>query len=197
MRQFVVLGHTASTDPGLPLDDLPGAGGRFDVLCRCVNAAFLLSHGIREDVECVLVLQDRVRIRLVGSELRYLSPDERNIASLLDQALEAAGQAVGRQEVQSTPGIYASSGGFEDVIDDLDEPIVHLHGDGDPIPEVHIPPAAAFVLSDHQDFTASEEAILASAADHRVAVGPRRLHGDHVITIAHNYLDTEGFTVYR
>jgi tRNA (pseudouridine54-N1)-methyltransferase len=50
MRQFVVVGHDAPTTDDFSLDDLPGAG-RLDVLCRCITAALLLSHGIRDGVE--------------------------------------------------------------------------------------------------------------------------------------------------
>ena len=196
MRQFVVIGHSASTDPALPLEDLPGAG-RFDVLCRAVNAAFTLSHAIREDVRCSLVLQDRLTIRLAGDELRYLSPDERNIASLLRTALEAAADVVGAREVESTPGIYVSASGFESVLADLDGTVIHLHEDGDPLTDLAVPEEPVFVLSDHQPFTDAETAHLSRVADARVSVGPERIHGNHAITVAHNYLDTDGYTRYH
>ncbi len=50
MRQFVIIGHDAPTTPEFSLDDLAGAAGRLDVLCRCVTSAFLLRHAIREDL---------------------------------------------------------------------------------------------------------------------------------------------------
>ena len=55
MTVFAIVGHIARTDGGYSLNDLPG-GGRMDVLCRCVNASFFLSHDLRRDVECYLVL---------------------------------------------------------------------------------------------------------------------------------------------
>jgi len=195
MRQFVVLGHAASTDPDLSLDDLPGAG-RFDVLCRAVTAAFTLSHAIREDVRCFLVLQNRLSIRLEGDELRYLSPDERNVASLLKNALEAAETAVGAQAVESTPGIYAAKRGFEALLDDLDGTVIQLHEDGDPLPDLGLPDTPIFVLSDHEAFTDAEAALLAEHADARISVGPEAIHGNHAITVVHNYLDTDGYTRY-
>ena len=51
MTLFAVVGHRARTDGGFSLNDLPGSGGRMDVLCRCVNAALFLSHDLRRDVE--------------------------------------------------------------------------------------------------------------------------------------------------
>ena len=196
MRQFVVLGHAATTDPDFPLDDLPGAAGRLDVLCRCVGAAFVLSHAIREDVRLFLVLRDRVTVRFEGAELRYLTPDERNIASLIRGALSAADEAVGHQEASATPGIYVSTRGFEAVLDGISGTVIALDEAGEPVVDVPVPTDPVFVLSDHEDFAPSEEALLAERADRRVSLGPERLHADHAIVVAHNVLDTEGFARY-
>jgi len=196
MRRFVVLGHDAPTDPEFALDDLAGGAGRLDVLCRCVNAAFLLSHGLREDVELFLVFQDRLTLRLRGSELRYLNPDERNIAALLRSGLEATEDAVGMMEAESTPGIYASKRGFEAVVSELGGTLIQLHEDGEPVTDIDPPADPAFVLSDHEAFTAAESDRLAARADARVRLGPEPLHADHAITVAHNFLDTAGYTRY-
>ena len=196
MRQFVVLGHEAATDPDFDLDDLPGGAGRLDVLCRCVNAAFLLSHGIREDVELFLVLRNSLTLRLVGSELQYLSPDERTVASLLRSGIEAAGETVGLIEVESTPGIHVSKRGFEAVLDDLEGTVIQLHENGQPASEAEPPENPAFVLSDHEDFTGAESDLLDQRADVRMRLGPKALHADHAIVIAHNHLDTDGFRRY-
>ena len=55
MASFAIVGHLARTDGDFSLNDLPGAG-RMDVLCRCVNASLFLSHDLRRDVDCYLVL---------------------------------------------------------------------------------------------------------------------------------------------
>ncbi|MFW5948491.1 MAG: tRNA (pseudouridine(54)-N(1))-methyltransferase TrmY, partial [Halolamina sp.] len=34
------------------------------------------------------------------------------------------------------------------------------------------------------------------ASDLRVRVGPELLHADHTITVAHNFLDTDGYRRY-
>jgi len=196
MRQFVVLGHDAPVDPEFSLDDLAGGAGRLDALCRCVNAAFCLSHDIREDARVFLVLRDELTLRFEGSELRYLSPDERNIASLIRQGIEAKEGAIGHRENESTPGIYASKRGFEAVLDTLDGTVIQLHEDGDPVVELEPPEDLAFVLSDHNDFTEREADLLGEAADERVRLGPKALHGDDAITVAHNYLDTAGYVQY-
>jgi tRNA (pseudouridine54-N1)-methyltransferase len=198
MRQFIVLGHDAPTTPNFSLDDLAGGAGRLDVLCRCVNSAFFLSHDIREDVRVHLVLGDEVTIRFEGSELRRLNPDERSTASLVRGALEAKDEAIGHMEAESSPGVHLSKRGFEPVLEEAarDGTVVQLHEAGDLVVEVEPPADPVFVLSDHHDFESEEEALLDSAADQRVRLGPELLHGDHAITVAHNYLDTDGFTTY-
>jgi tRNA (pseudouridine54-N1)-methyltransferase len=196
MRQFVVVGHDVPTTAEFSLDDLAGGAGRLDVLCRCVNSAVFLSHAIREDVRLYLVLQDEVTVRVEGSELRYLNPDERNIASLLRSALEAKGDAIGHQEAESTPGIHVSTRGVEAVLDSADGTVVQLHEEGTPVADLAPPSDPVFVLSDHRDFAEEEAALLSETADARVRLGPERLHADHAITVAHNYLDTDGYSRY-
>ncbi|USZ67365.1 tRNA (pseudouridine(54)-N(1))-methyltransferase TrmY [Halorussus salilacus] len=198
MRQFIVLGHDAPTTPDFSLDDLAGGAGRLDVLCRCVNSAFFLSHDIREDVRVHLVLRDEVTVRFEGADLRHLNPDERSTAALVRKALDQKGEAIGHMAVESSPGVHLSKRGFEPVLEDAarDGTVVQLHEDGDPVVDVEPPEDPVFVLSDHHDFGDDEAALLADAADERVRLGPELLHADHAITVAHNYLDTEGFTEY-
>jgi tRNA (pseudouridine54-N1)-methyltransferase len=198
MRQFIVLGHDAPTTADFSLDDLAGGAGRLDVLVRCVNAAFFLSHDIREDVRVHLVLQDKLTVRFEGSELRRLNPDERSTAALIRAALDQRDEAIGHMAVESSPGVHLSKRGFEPVLEEAarDGTVVQLHEDGDRVVEVEPPENPVFVLSDHHDFRDAEADLLADAADRRVRLGPELLHADHAITVAHNYLDTEGFTEY-
>ncbi|WP_336024345.1 tRNA (pseudouridine(54)-N(1))-methyltransferase TrmY [Halobellus salinisoli] len=202
MRQFLIVGHDAPTTPDFSLDDLAGAAGRLDVLCRCVNSAFFLSHSIREDVRVHLVLGDEFTVRFEGGELRRLNPDERSTAALVRQALEHREDAIGHMPAESTPGVSIRRMGFEEtleaVADDVheDPTLLTLHEEGDPIVDVDPPEDPLFVLSDHHDFTDEERSLLAERGDKRVRVGPEVLHADHTITVAHNYLDTRGYTEY-
>ena len=199
MRQFLVVGHDAPTTPEFSLDDLAGAAGRLDVLCRCVTSAFFLSHSIREAVRVHLVLGDEFTVRFDGAELRRLNPDERSTAALIRTALENRADAIGQMPAESTPGVTIRRMGFEATLSDLasDATVVTLHEDGDPAVDVDPPADPLFVLSDHRDFSDSESSLLAATADERLRLGPEVLHADHAITVAHNYLDTEGYTTYR
>ena len=198
MRQFVIIGHDAPTTPEFSLDDLAGAAGRLDVLCRCVTSAFFLSHAIREDVRVHLVLADEYTVTFDGSDLRRLNPDERSTAALIRKALEEREAAIGHVPVETSPGVSLTRRGFEGTLDDVARrgTVVQLHEDGDPVIDVEPPSDPVFVLSDHHDFREKEAALLADRADERVSLGPRALHADHSITVAHNYLDTAGFQRY-
>jgi tRNA (pseudouridine54-N1)-methyltransferase len=185
MRTFAVAGHLAPTGDGFSLDDLPGSAGRMDILCRCVNAALALSHGIRRDAEIHLLLlgppapPKDVLIR--GDSVRSLSPDERSTAALIRKALALP---VGESFRESTPGILVRRGGLGGL--PAGGQFAVLSEDGrDVRGEESLPPG--FILSDHLDFTAEEEALLAGLP--RVSVGPRVLQADQAITVLQNELD--------
>lgn len=191
MKRFIVIGHKAVTAADFKLDDLAGGAGRLDVLLRCINSAFFLSHDIRRDVEVVLILQGPPgparTIRLVGSELRYLNPDERSTGALIRNALmKGAGP-----EERSTPGIYVSSRTFQDVLALLSggTELVYLKEDGADIRETELSKDVTFVLSDHMDLTPDEEELLLEYGPKVVRLGPISYHADHCITIVNNELD--------
>lgn len=192
MRAFIVLGHKVPVTPDFSLNDLPGSAGRLDILCRCVTAAFCLSHGIRRDVTVYLILQDQVTVRLDGSRLKHLNPDERSTAALLQKALKAHTESVAKEsEIESTPGVFISSGGLRDVLETLKKTglkLYMLHEQGKHIRQAEfVSHHVAFVLSDHLEFSPSEVALLGELP--RLSLGPLSLHADHCITIAHNELD--------
>ncbi|WP_049901202.1 tRNA (pseudouridine(54)-N(1))-methyltransferase TrmY [Natrinema sp. J7-1] len=197
MRQFVLIGHDIPTEPDFSLDDLAGGAGRLDALCRSTPAAFVTSHGIRETVRVHLVAQDELTVTFDGSDLRRLNPDERSTAALVRTALEHRDEAIGALPAEPSPGIEVYRRGFEGTLEELaaDGPVVHLHEDGEAV--VDIGPDAledgVFVLSDHHDFTAEEADLLEAVADRRLRLGPELLHADQAITVAHHFLDTDGY----
>ena len=195
MRQFVVVGHDAPMTPDFPLDDLPSAAGRLDVLCRCVNSALFLSHGIR-DARIHLVLADEYTVTFDGATARHLHPDERTTAARIRTALDSREDAIGHMPAEPSPGVELRRMGFEATLDRVGGTLVSLHEDGDPLPASEPPANPTFVLSDHNDFTSDERELLAERADSWVRVGPERLHADHTITVAHNWLDTDGYREY-
>ncbi len=190
MRTFVIVGHKAVTSPKFSLNDLPGGAGRMDIIVRCINASLFLSHDLRRDVDTYAILLGEpsppVTIRFNGEKVRYLSPDERSAAALIKKALEKGAPASGEEE--STPGVYISRRSFEDVINGLSS-IIYLHEDGEDIRKVVLKGEEAFVLSDHQNLTPEEEAILEKKGAKRVSLGKKLYHADHCIVMVNHELD--------
>ncbi len=193
MRRFVIVGHKANTDGNFKLNDMAGGAGRLDVLLRCINSAFFLSHSIRRDVEAYLVLlgpsKPPVTIRLSGSEIRYLNPDERSTGSLIRNALLKAKDDT---EISSSPGIYVSRRGLEDVMEILaDTQIIYLHENGTCMEDIKFDMERdlTFVLGDHMDLTEEEEDIILRHNPVKVSIGPEILHADHCIVVSHSILD--------
>jgi tRNA (pseudouridine54-N1)-methyltransferase len=198
MRQFVVVGHDAPTTPEFSLDALGSDAGRMDLLARCLNAGLLASHGIREDARVHLVLGDAFTVSVDGGTVRNLHPDERSIAALVRNALDARADAIGHQPAEPSPGIEVYRMGLSATLDRLarEGSIVALHEDGTPANAADPPTDPVFVLSDHRDFTDSERATLADATDVRLRLGPTTLHADHAITVAHHYCDTDAYDAF-
>ena len=198
MRQFIIVGHDVPTTPDpISLDDLPGAG-RLDLLCRCVATGVFLSHGIRKDVRVHLICGDALTVTFDSNRLRHLHPDERNVAARIRDALAARADAIGHMPADVSPGVELRRMGLEATLDRVvgDGSLVTLHEDGDPLVEATPPTDPVFVLSDHGDFTVDEAALLDERADHELRVGPELLHADHTVSVAHNWLDTDGYTSY-
>jgi len=193
MRYFVITGHKAVTTGDFKLDDIAGGAGRLDILVRCVNSAFFLSHDLRKDVEIYLVLEggdDAPKtVIFKGSELRYLNPDERSTASLIRNALlKKVGPG---EEIRSSPGVYNTRMSFADVLERLSKvgSFVYLKEDGTDCREYQFPENPVFVLGDNRDLTEEEEELLISYSPDRICIGPHSLHADHCMIIVHNEAD--------
>jgi tRNA (pseudouridine54-N1)-methyltransferase len=193
MRYFVITGHKAVTTGDFKLDDIAGGAGRLDILVRCVNSAFFLSHDLRKDVEIYLVMEggdDAPKtVIFKGSELRYLNPDERSTASLIRNALLKKVQP--GEEIRSSPGVYNTRMSFADVLERLSKvgSFVYLKEDGVDCRDYEFPENPIFVLGDNQDPTEEEESILQSYSPDKICIGPYSLHADHCMIIVQNEVD--------
>jgi tRNA (pseudouridine54-N1)-methyltransferase len=185
MIRFAVLGHLAHTAGDFSLSDMPGAAGRMDILCRCVNTSLFLSHGMRRDVEVYLVLLGPPHpprtIFFSGEKVRYLSPDERSAGSLIKKALDIP---AGDTFHESTPGVYVRNGGLSELL--AGYPFVLLDESGTDVRTASALPGN-YLLSDHLNLT--KEEILETGELPVYSVGPKALHADHTITVLLNELD--------
>ncbi len=198
MRAFLIIGNRAATGK-FNLNDLPGSAGRMDIMCRCIASALFLSHDVRRDVEVYLLLlgpPDPPKVvKVVGEEVRYMAPDERNIGGLLSKALAVKVDKIWRQ---STPGIYVARKTLEELLDELVERYViyYMREDGRDIRDIGFGESSLFILGDHLGVGEDMEAIIKERCQEVVSIPTRKLQADHCIVIAHYELDRkrqEGF----
>ncbi|HID42954.1 MAG TPA: tRNA (pseudouridine(54)-N(1))-methyltransferase TrmY [Archaeoglobaceae archaeon] len=163
-----------------------------DILCRCVAQALFLSHGIRRDVEVYLLLLGEPRpprsLKVSGREVKYMAPDERNIAGLLRKALKIESNSW----KVSTPGIYIASKGFKELLEELSKKymIIYLKEGGVDIREViHSFENPLFVLGDHFGLSHEMEKVLSNYAEYRVFLSRKSLQADQCVLIANYELD--------
>ena len=182
----------------LPLNDLAGGGGRFDVLVRATTAALLTSHGLREDVEVILHLGGGPgpprRLRLNGATLRGFHADERSAAGTLGKALLNPQPPRGQWR-EVTPGLDESGGILADTLREWKDTTVFLL-DADATPFEGLldgdPSLAStdlgFVLSDDQPL---EREDLGGHDVARCSLGSRWLQGHAAVHIVHWLLDRQ------
>jgi tRNA (pseudouridine54-N1)-methyltransferase len=189
MLRLAILGHKATTSPDFPLNDMPGGAGRMDVLCRCINSSFFLSHDIRRNTECYLILEGdepHKTLRFSGETIRSLNPDERSAGALIKKGLSTPAEPKFKK---AADGIAIRTGGLAKLLQEFSFAI--LDENGEDIRDVEKLPEN-FILSDHMNFTEKEEILLKDLP--RYSVGPRVLHADHTITVILNEFDRRGKT---
>jgi tRNA (pseudouridine54-N1)-methyltransferase len=187
MRQFILYAGKAVTSPDFRLDDLPGSGGRMDLVARCISNALWISHALRRD-SCIHVVacgspHPPVVISFYGDLLRGVSPDERNIASWIKLALankrRNPGIRIRRISFQQLIAELASEGAFFYV----------LHEDGREISEVELKADAVFVLGDHMGLPESEEEFVKRFEHEKLSLGTTSYLASQCITVVHYELD--------
>lgn len=189
MRRFVVVGHRAITSAEFNLNDLCGSCGRLDVLLRCINSAFFLSHDFRRDVELYLILLGEpdppMTIRLKGDELRYLNPDERSTGALIRNALLKKVEIKEGKEIISTPGIYISKTGLKETLEKLSKisKFIYLREDGEKFDPKTATGDITFILSDNKDMTEDEEKDIQEFEPRICSLGATSYHSDHCICV--------------
>jgi tRNA (pseudouridine54-N1)-methyltransferase len=195
-RRFLLLAHRVPVSGNFSLNDLAGAGGRMDEVARAVSTAFTVSNGLRRDTELTILFEADPpprarRIRLLGTGLRYLNPDERSTAALLKNALVRSSTL--ERDIEASPGLIV---GPADPLALLrvfagEAGTVWLTESGDPYrATAPSPSGVGAVLSDPDDPTREEQEILSSLALPRVSLGPISLRASQCIDVLHNRWDT-------
>ncbi len=187
VRQIILYARTAVTSPEFSLNDLPGSGGRMDLVARCVGNALWLSHALRQDTIIHIVAcgapQPPVVISIDGALLRGASPDERNIAAWIKKALAGT---------RWNPGICVRTMTFQQLIEELAAAgtfLYLLHEDGHELGTRTLRKDAAFILGDHLGLPPTEAAFVERFEHEKLSFGPISYLASHCITILHYELD--------
>jgi tRNA (pseudouridine54-N1)-methyltransferase len=194
MRSFVVIGLDATDD--FSIDDLPGTSGRLDVGLRCVRAALLVSHGVRRDavvylILCAASLGGRI-LRIRGSDVRFIRPDERSLAVLAQKALAAPRGEGTDGFVPIRAGVAVATGGLERVLTDLGDVVSYvLEEDAPDIRGVSGLGSTdcAFFVGGPTGYGEVARARLAAMGAQAVGVGPISVHAEDAIAIVSNEID--------
>ncbi len=198
IRRFVIIGQTATASPDFSLADIPGTSGRLDILLRCLRSALLVSHGLRRNTIVYLVLlggplAPRV-LRVDGRHIRFVRPDERMLAVLVQKALSRApldsepgvfgeirpGLAVARGHIDAVLTDFSPSHSVRYVLEenarDLREGLLAAED-------------LVVFVGDHRGFDEHTRARLEELGATAIGVGPISIHADDAITIVCNELD--------
>jgi tRNA (pseudouridine54-N1)-methyltransferase len=197
-RRFVIVGQKATASPSFSLLDIPGTSGRLDVLLRCLRAALLVSHGLRKDTMVYLVLlggehAPRV-LRVDGRHIRFVRPDERMLALLVQKAL--ARVAVDSESgvfVEIRPGLAVARGGVEAVLADLGPAASTSYVLEEDARDIREGPLAdddvVVFVGDGHGFDEATRARIDALGATAIGVGPVSLHADDAIAVAQNEMD--------
>jgi tRNA (pseudouridine54-N1)-methyltransferase len=194
VRSFVIIGQTATASPNFRLDDLPGSSGRLDVLLRCIRAALLVSHGLRADVRVYLVLRGgseapRV-LRIDGNSAKFIRPDERSLALVVQKTLAAAPHDLGGAFVELRPGIALARGALDLVLSDLHGAALYVLEEGAAdLRGISLAGDAAYFIGDHLGFSARDLELLHERGATALSIGPVSLHSDDVVAVLSNELE--------
>lgn len=166
-----------------------------DEIARATSTAFTLSNDLRRDTELTILFLAEPppktrRIRLLGSGLRYLNPDERSTAALLKNALVRSSTL--ERDIEASPGLVVGPADARSVISGFlqESGTIWLTEHGHSYaPPPSFPDSVGAVLSDPDDPTAEELAWLQDSGVPAVSLGPVSLRSSQCIDLIHNRWD--------
>ncbi|MDB4936882.1 MAG: hypothetical protein JWP87_3854 [Labilithrix sp.] len=197
-RRFVIVGQKATASPDFSLVDIAGTSGRLDILLRCLRSALLVSHGLRRDTVVYLVLlggelAPRV-LRVDGRHVRFIRPDERMLAILVQKALtRAPADAPPGEFFELRPGLAVARGGVDVVLADVGASATATYVLEENARDLRDGPLASddvlVFVGDHHGFDEATRARLDALGAVAIGVGPISVHADDAITIVCNEMD--------
>ncbi|MCD6229261.1 MAG: tRNA (pseudouridine(54)-N(1))-methyltransferase TrmY [Candidatus Diapherotrites archaeon] len=204
MKTFLIAANNAFTGRNLNEKDLPGAGGRMDIVCRCLSSALWLSGSLRNNTEFVAVLGGKpnppMTLVFRPEKLKRISPDERSIAFAIKKALDLANgppeNARGPEKtINETPqGIEVQNKGFEETLSAFakDKNVFFLDFAGTDIKQIESKESeknSLWVLGDNKGLDPNQKKLLEKIKAKPVSLGNKEYLSSQCITFVNIELD--------
>jgi tRNA (pseudouridine54-N1)-methyltransferase len=191
MRTFILFARKARSDSNFSIEDLPGSGGRMDLVARCITAALWLSHNIRDDARIYVVLNGPgnppVTVCFDGSKIQKVSTDERATAMWIKKMLE---EKFDKEWHTTYNGIMVARKSFQDIVKELkDSKFYVLHENGESIGNVKIEGDPVFILGDHLGIPDKDESFVFRYNAEKVSLGKQVYLASSCISVINWVLD--------
>ncbi len=193
MKEFLLYSRKGVTSSDFNIKDLPGSGGRMDLICRSIISALWLSNEMRKDTRINICLNGPpdppLSLRFDGAKLKKVSPDERNVATWLKKSLKYNDLA-DDSWMETHDGIYISKLDFEGVLEKINKDRLYLlQKEGRDIREVKIQDDSNFILGDNIGLPENIVKKCEKLEAKKISLGPRNYFSSHSITLVHNEID--------
>ncbi|MCS7363899.1 MAG: hypothetical protein NDF54_00475 [archaeon GB-1867-035] len=82
------------------------------LITSSVSASLLVSHGLRLDVNLILLFDDNVYVRFEPRRLRYIRPDEQSTYGVVRKAVRGALSLASSSSKEFSPGVFGGRASF-------------------------------------------------------------------------------------
>lgn len=191
MRRFILYSNTGSTSGDFNINDLPGDGGRMDLVARSVISCLWVSGRLREETKFIVSLNgppnSSTALLFDGGALKGVRPNERSIGLWIKKVLNERDSAVGLEWSNPTSSnIKISKKNHVQILDDIDGDLFLMSSSGKDIREEELK-NPTFILGDHLGIKKQDlERIRGTRS---LSVGPETLFASQTITVLNNELD--------
>ena len=194
MRTFILFARKARSDPYFRIDDLPGSGGRMDLVVRSITAALWLSHKIRNDARIYVVLNGPgdppVTICFDGSKIQKVTTDERATAMWIQKVLK---EKFGKEWHETYNGIQVAKKSFQELIKELrDKPLYVLHERGKNITDVELKDDGVYIFGDHLGIPKKDESFALRYGAEKISLGKKVYLASSCVACINWALDLRG-----
>ncbi len=193
-RVFILKATKARTDDKFTIKDLPGSGGRMDLVCRCILSALLLSRTHRADTIFYAVLEGppkpSITIGIEGEKIKVLPRDELQTALVLKEMLNP-------DRVTFPSGFELINKSFQEMVgEQLNKSEIYvLHKSGIDINKTFTQsqkvkkPQIAFILGDHTGLSPNDMEYLVEKSIKPLSLGNKEYIGSQCIFLVQEKMD--------